>query len=210
MAWSANHQVIPPLRAPERVMRLERMGASFQTRLSFMRQLIRRMHRERWRFERLRFDLDAAGYGTAVYAAHGPQRTYSLIAYTHEIGPKQRTDRVIAEAWGCHVLVLRRRAGRCGYRAVARQHTDAGGGPLHIERAHAGAGQQEHAPVRACRRTARRRPTARGRPAGRRRLSDAHHGRLRERQVRLRRPREDRGPARDARSPFRPRCSPST
>ncbi len=75
------------------------MGSSFQTRLSFMRQLIRRMHRERWRFERLRFELDAAGYGTAVYAAHGPQRTYSLIAYTHEIDPEQRTDRVIAEAW---------------------------------------------------------------------------------------------------------------
>ena len=52
-------------------MRLERMGASFQTRLSFMRQLIRRMRSERWRLERLRFDLDAAGHGVAVYAAHG-------------------------------------------------------------------------------------------------------------------------------------------
>ena len=99
MGCPAERQAIAPLRAPEHVMRLERMGASFQTRLSFMRQLIRRMHRERWRFERLRFDLDAAGYGLAVYAAHGPQRTYSLIAYTHEIDPAQRTDRVIAEAW---------------------------------------------------------------------------------------------------------------
>ena len=99
MGCPAERQAIAPLRAPEHVMRLERMGASFQTRLSFMRQLIRRMHRERWRFERLRFDLDAAGYGLAVYAAHGPQRTYSLIAYTHEIDPEQRTDRVIAEAW---------------------------------------------------------------------------------------------------------------
>ena len=99
MGCPAERQAIAPLRAPEQVMRLERMGASFQTRLSFMRQLIRRMHRERWRFERLRFDLDAAGYGVAVYAAHGLQRTYSLIAYTHEIDPAQRTDRVIAEAW---------------------------------------------------------------------------------------------------------------
>ena len=99
MDCSPEDRAIAPLRAPEHVMRLERMGASFQTRLSFMRQLIRRMQRERWRFERLRFDLDAAGYGVAVYAARGPQRTYSLIAYTHEIAPEQRTDRVIAEAW---------------------------------------------------------------------------------------------------------------
>ena len=75
----ADDRAIAPLRVPERVMRLEHMGASFQTRLSFMCQLIRRMRRERWRFERLRFDLDARGYGTAVYAAHGPQRTYSLV-----------------------------------------------------------------------------------------------------------------------------------
>ena len=99
MGCPAGDRAIAALRPPEHVMRLQRMGASFQTRLSFMRQLIRRMHRERWRFERLRFDLDARGYGTAVYAARGPQRTYSLIAYTHEIRPEQRTDRVIAEAW---------------------------------------------------------------------------------------------------------------
>ena len=99
MGCPAGDRAIAALRPPEHVMRLQRMGASFQTRLSFMRQLIRRMRSERWRFERLRFDLDARGYGTAVYAARGPQRTYSLIAYTHEIRPEQRTDRVIAEAW---------------------------------------------------------------------------------------------------------------
>ena len=99
MARPAEEHATAPLRAPRQVMRLERMGASFQTRLSFMRQLIRRLHREGWRLERPRFALDAKGYGVAVYAAHGPERTYSLIAYTHEIGPEQRTDRVIAEAW---------------------------------------------------------------------------------------------------------------
>ncbi len=88
-----------PLRAPDRVMRLQRMGASFQTRLSFMRQLVRRMCREKWRLERLRFELDADGLGAAVYAAHTPARTYSLVAFTHGIGAEERTDRVIAEAW---------------------------------------------------------------------------------------------------------------
>ncbi|MBC6404378.1 MAG: hypothetical protein GDA41_01360 [Rhodospirillales bacterium] len=89
----------PGLRPPEQVMQLERMGASFQTRLSFVRQLIRRMSREGWRFERRRFDVDAEGFGSSVYSAHAPQRTYSLVAFTHAIAPEQRSDRVIAEAW---------------------------------------------------------------------------------------------------------------
>ena len=45
------------MRSPEKVMRLDRMGSSFPTRLSFMRTLIRRMSRRignlRGRFERL-------------------------------------------------------------------------------------------------------------------------------------------------------------
>ncbi|MDJ0611380.1 MAG: hypothetical protein QNJ67_20565, partial [Kiloniellales bacterium] len=67
------------LRPPETVMRLERLGSGFQTRLSFMRSLIRRMHREGWRIERSRFDLDDQGYGTVVYAAVTPTRRYSLV-----------------------------------------------------------------------------------------------------------------------------------
>ena len=80
-------------------MRLARMGASHQTRLSFMRSLVRRMAKENWSFERLRFDVDADGYGTSVYAVHAPERTLSLIAFTQALEPDQRTDRVIAEAW---------------------------------------------------------------------------------------------------------------
>ncbi len=93
-----NHPQVQ-LRPVEQVMKLERMGASFQTRLSFMRQLIARMHRENWQFERLRFDVDEQGYGTSVYAAHGPERSYSLVAFSEHVEPEQRTDRVIAEVW---------------------------------------------------------------------------------------------------------------
>ena len=88
-----------PLRTPGQVMQLERMGSSFQTRLSFMRQLLRRMRRENWQFKRLRLDLDAKGCGVGVYACHGPDRSYSLVAFMHDISPEQRTDRVIADAW---------------------------------------------------------------------------------------------------------------
>jgi hypothetical protein len=69
------------LRPPAEVMRLARMGASFPTRISFMRRLIRRMHRERWRKERTRFNLDDQGYGTALYVVTTPERCYSLVCF---------------------------------------------------------------------------------------------------------------------------------
>ena len=86
-------------RPPDVVMRPERMGAAFPTRLSFMRSLIRLMHRERWRIETARFDLDGEGYGTVVHTVTTPHRRYSLIGYSHHLDPERRTDRVIAEAW---------------------------------------------------------------------------------------------------------------
>lgn len=90
---------LPQLRPPDEVMRLERMGASFPTRLSFMRQLVRRMIRERWRFERVRLDLDRNGIGRTLHAVHGRHRTYSLVGFSGVIDPRERTDRVIADVW---------------------------------------------------------------------------------------------------------------
>lgn len=87
------------LRAPERVMKLARLGAFHQTRLSFMRQLLRRFKAEKWRFEKRVFDIDANGIGHAVYVAHTPNRSYSLVAFAHDLPDDQRTDRVIATAW---------------------------------------------------------------------------------------------------------------
>ncbi|MDA7965533.1 hypothetical protein [Ruegeria sp.] len=86
-------------RDPNLVMRLARLGSMHQSRLSFMRILTRRMARENWRFEQTAFEIDAAGVGHAVYTAHGPARSYSLIAYAHDLPPEKRSDRVIAEAW---------------------------------------------------------------------------------------------------------------
>ncbi|MEC8980962.1 MAG: hypothetical protein VYA81_05270 [SAR324 cluster bacterium] len=87
------------MRSPEKVMRLSRMGSSFQTRLSFMRSLTRRISKEKWKFEKIRFDVDKDGYGVSVYAVHAPERTYSLITFTNAIAPEMRTDRVVAEVW---------------------------------------------------------------------------------------------------------------
>ncbi|MDG1861476.1 MAG: hypothetical protein P8J49_07770, partial [SAR324 cluster bacterium] len=93
------HVVTKGMRSPEKVMRLSRMGSSFQTRLSFMRSLTRRISKEKWKFEKLRFEVDEKGYGTSVYVVHTPERTYSLITFTNEVAPEQRTDRVVAEVW---------------------------------------------------------------------------------------------------------------
>ncbi len=86
-------------RDPAEVMRLARMGCSHPTRLSFLRQLLRRMRDEGWRFDRPLWDVDARGVGRAVYRAIGPARTYSLVAFAHDLPPEARSDRVIATAW---------------------------------------------------------------------------------------------------------------
>lgn len=86
-------------RDPRVVMRLARMGSFHQTRLSFMRILLRRLKAETWRFDVPRFDIDARGQGVAVYAAHGPERSYSLIAFANDLPPEKRSDRVIATEW---------------------------------------------------------------------------------------------------------------
>lgn len=86
-------------RSPAEVMRLARMGAAHPTRLSFLRVLLRRVRREGWRFDRPVWNIDARGVGRAVYCAKGPERTYSLVAFAHDLPPEKRTDRVIATAW---------------------------------------------------------------------------------------------------------------
>jgi len=88
-----------PLRSPETVMRLSRMGAFHQSRLSFMRVLLRRMAAESWRVERSRWEVDGRGVGVAVYTAHTPTRSYSLVCFAHDLPPSMRSDRVIATAW---------------------------------------------------------------------------------------------------------------
>ena len=88
-----------PLRSPDQVMRLARLGAFHQSRLSFMRALLRRLKREGWRFDRPLWRVDGRGEGVAVYRARGPERSYSLVCFAHDLDPAKRTDRVIAEAW---------------------------------------------------------------------------------------------------------------
>ena len=72
-------------RPPEVVMRLKRMGCFHQTRLSFMRVLLRRLKKENWHFKRAVWEINEQGYGRAVYTVVGPERSYSLVAFSHEL-----------------------------------------------------------------------------------------------------------------------------
>ncbi|MEM7439621.1 MAG: hypothetical protein AAF393_08480 [Pseudomonadota bacterium] len=87
------------LRPPSQVMRLARMGCGHPHRLSFMRILMRRIRDEAWRFEVSDWQIGDDGVGHAVYAAITPQRTYSLVAFAHDLPAEKRSDRVIATAW---------------------------------------------------------------------------------------------------------------
>jgi len=87
------------LRSADEVMRLERMGSFFPTRLSFMRSLIRTLHAEQAAVTRPAWKLDGDGYGRAVYSVTIGGHVYSLVAFSTRLDPERRTDRVIAEAW---------------------------------------------------------------------------------------------------------------
>lgn len=87
------------MRTPSDVMRLERLGSFHQTRLSFMRGLLRRVISEGWQFSRPVWRVDGNGVGVAVYQAKGPKRAYSLVCFAHDLDPAKRSDRSIATEW---------------------------------------------------------------------------------------------------------------
>ncbi len=86
-------------RSADFVMRLERLGSLHQSRLSFMRILTRRLQTEKWQLSQREFCVDNNGVGYATYSITGPQNTYTLVAFAHDLPPELRSDRVIATAW---------------------------------------------------------------------------------------------------------------
>ena len=88
-----------PLRPASQVMQLERLGSFHQSRLSFMRTLVRRMVAENWQITSPVFDLDNQGYGTVVYEVEAKHGTFSYVLFSHYLDPENRNDRVIANQW---------------------------------------------------------------------------------------------------------------
>lgn len=87
------------MRPVEQVMDLERLGAAHQSRLSFMRTIVRRIMRERWQIEISLQTLDDRGYGTVIYSISTAQRRYSFVIFSNYLDAADRNDRVIASQW---------------------------------------------------------------------------------------------------------------
>ncbi|MGF6590057.1 hypothetical protein [Pseudomonas sp. 2835] len=103
---SSSAPAAPALRPASQVMDLARLGSHFQSPLSFVRSSMRRMMNQQWRIQRSRFDLDAEGFGTAIYRIDTPNAHYHCVIFSAYLPPEKRSDRVIADQWDvCFVLV---------------------------------------------------------------------------------------------------------
>ncbi|WP_299193630.1 hypothetical protein [uncultured Erythrobacter sp.] len=93
------------LRPANVVMDLERLGKLHPYRLSFMRSLVRKISREKWKIARSDHTLDERGHGHVVYEICTPNKLFSFVAFAKHLEPENRSDRVIAEDWDMTVTL---------------------------------------------------------------------------------------------------------
>ncbi len=86
-----------PLRNPNTVMKLSRLGSFHQSKLSFLRSFLKEF--KDWNYKKDLFELDEYGYGIAVYSFKKIDRVYSLICFANKLHEDERSDRVIATKW---------------------------------------------------------------------------------------------------------------
>ena len=99
-----------PLRSPDVVMKLERLGSLFPNRLSFARSLVRRMANENWSITKEKFDLDNRGIGTAIYRINTPLFPVWFVVFADDL-EASKDRRVIAEN-GCYLYPYNQRTRR--------------------------------------------------------------------------------------------------
>lgn len=87
------------LRKAEIVMAPERLGAMHQSRISFVRSLIRKMAQQQWRVTKHEWQLCPQGFGHVIYKLVTPEHVYHLVVFCDQIADSERNDRVIAEKW---------------------------------------------------------------------------------------------------------------
>ena len=86
-----------PLRNPNTIMKLSRLGSFHQSKLSFLRSFLKEF--KDWEYKRDLFDLNEHGFGTAVYSFKKNKRVYSLVCFANKLNEDERSDRVIATKW---------------------------------------------------------------------------------------------------------------
>lgn len=87
------------LRNADIVMAPERLGAMHQTRISFVRTLIRKMAQQQWQVTKHDWQLCPQGFGHVIYKLATPNHVYHLVVFCDQIADDERNDRVIAEKW---------------------------------------------------------------------------------------------------------------
>ncbi len=97
MSAFASHSL--KCRPVDTVMDLNRLGTLYPYPLSFMRCLVRQIMGGDWNITRRKFELDANGFGEAVYEVDTGAGGYNFVVFSHYLDPDSRSDRVIAEAW---------------------------------------------------------------------------------------------------------------
>jgi len=86
------------------VMRLDRLGAFHQSKLSFLRSFIREF--KDWEFETKELELDENGFGHCVYVVTKDNKQYSLVCFSNELDDSERSDRVIATKWDASFVLF--------------------------------------------------------------------------------------------------------
>ncbi len=81
------------------------LSAATACRFSFVRGFIRRIVAERWRIERVLFDLDGEGRGTAIYRVRTAERDLNFIVFSDKIPPIDTSERIIANRYDGVALV---------------------------------------------------------------------------------------------------------
>ena len=89
----------PLFRSPSTVMSPARLGAMHQTRLSFVRTLLRKIASQHWQVDIKEWHLCPRGFGHVIYRLCTPNHVYHFVAFCNEIADEERNDRVIAEKW---------------------------------------------------------------------------------------------------------------
>ncbi|NRD73197.1 hypothetical protein HQQ94_08065 [Shewanella sp. VB17] len=99
MTGSSDHQAEIVMRNPNIVMDPDRLGAMHQTRLSFVRSLIRRMYHNEWQINMAHWEINSLGFGMAIYRLITPNQDYHLVIFSNDIDDEDRIDRVVAQKW---------------------------------------------------------------------------------------------------------------
>jgi hypothetical protein len=87
------------MRAPDDLMRPERLAALQPSRISASRALIARASAGRWRITREAFDIEESGRGTACYGIEADGWRFTFPIFSFEPSARERTGRIIGRAW---------------------------------------------------------------------------------------------------------------